>query len=226
MDLVEWGCTVKRKTILILTRLIAYFIITTGCSYTGNIQNPTPTPSITLISTQDGGLISGIPCGPPCFWGITPGISNIEDVIDELDSRNLLTRCQSSNKLSQEEGYSITCWPSLLFHSDFDDSVIETVSFIPTTEVSVGDVIDRHGQPICAVLLPGGVPEHPTTELMLLYTNPPIKLSLPDQSGVTFMVEASTLVQTVVYSIEIGMDCYSHGGVDWHGFGEYTPQME
>jgi hypothetical protein len=49
----------------------------------------------------DGGLLSREPCGPPCFFGIIPGVSSKDDAITMLRSHELYLDCSEYDNTSQ-----------------------------------------------------------------------------------------------------------------------------
>ena len=72
----------KAKVTCCIYILALLFLLTT-CSKAN--ENPIPArPTAVDLKIGDGGLMSGIPCGPPCFLGIKPEVTSYDEVLGIL----------------------------------------------------------------------------------------------------------------------------------------------
>ena len=89
----------------------------------------------------DGGLLSDLPCGPPCFQKIYPGITTEQSVQKTL--QDFSQPCRDIDfpgttfKVIDCQGVSIS----------FRDSIVDDVSFYPSAIITVQEVIDKYGAP-------------------------------------------------------------------------------
>ena len=61
------------------------------------------------LEIKDGGLLSGEPCGPPCFIGIIPGVTTEEQVYQIIKNQNLNALCEKDDKVARGGERGITC---------------------------------------------------------------------------------------------------------------------
>lgn len=127
--------------------LLCVLLLAACTNNQGSALEPTATPSPTKAfnpyEISDGGFISGEPCGPPCFLGITPGISSSYDIKTILGDYGLLSECE-------EGGWGWICpgLPLSLRIHIVDDDVSKVSSIIfSTTDIQLGSLIDAYGDP-------------------------------------------------------------------------------
>ncbi len=130
---------------IVASALLCLMLVSGGCN-----AYPTysPTPWPTLI---DRGLFYGEPCAPPCWEGITPGISSEEDVVRRFE------QLKSEGRIID---YELTLWdyqadlspsPSssrahLIFHGGRVDYLIIRYD-LQEFDYRVRQVVERFGEP-------------------------------------------------------------------------------
>ncbi len=109
-----------------------------------------PTPIVPLKSDRylnDNSFLSQVPCGPPCFRGITPGQTTFADAL-----RVIQTDPQFSTIRSQEHP-PIAAWsvaggePCCQLSADENTGLIYSVLIKVTPRVAIKDVISKYGSP-------------------------------------------------------------------------------
>jgi hypothetical protein len=149
----------------------------------------------------DGGFISEKPCGPPCFIGLTPGLSSEAETRQVLEDEGILDECQTYNNELESGSRGIRC--NLIINISFrkGQDHIEGIGFRPVEEITLNEVISTYGDPNGVLLITGGTSqEHPPLTVMLLYYDAiQTRLILPQQDGEIYHVEESTPILDVVY---------------------------
>ncbi|MFH2102924.1 MAG: hypothetical protein ABIJ39_06165 [Chloroflexota bacterium] len=100
------------------------------------------TPTVTLppmieFDYGDGGLISEVPCGPPCFMGIDPG-DDLEAVSLTLEHLGLSSYCQWQTRSILCPGFKIGLAP--------EEQTVWYVKFAPT-DITLSDIIEKYREP-------------------------------------------------------------------------------
>ena len=130
------------------------------------------------------GLLTGEPCGPPCWQGLVPGVSSEEEV-DELLRTNEYVHFHTVYD-DRYEGGVATRWQRRgqtgawnMF--DVQDGVLEVMRMYCDSEVLLEQLIDRYGAPdkfeAGLVMLDG--PVHTKVDLFYLELGMMIELHLP-----------------------------------------------
>jgi hypothetical protein len=171
------------------------------------------------IPISDGGVISGKPCGPDCFFGIEPGKSTLQDVNNALSKYGFINYCgkETINDLSR-----IRCGDTfrIVFTDQF--KIVDMINFSPTPSIKVKDIVDKYGPPDFVIFYPEGVPEYPRTGLSLLYLQLNMSIQFPDQEGTTFILEPEAIVESIQYSIA-DLDLMRRANLlqKWNGYNKY-----
>ena len=179
-----------RRLSLFLLVLATLIIVAAGVSW------------VRLGSGAEGmvkGILDGRPCAPPCWQGITPGMS--------MDGEALVRRLRRMPGVKTvwengpcvmwlwygREGYNSIC----MDRNDVVESILLSVDF----DLTVGEIIDEYGTPKAVNAVHGGIPEHPYIALNLLYPACGMWVRakvLPDYEPV---LEPTTQVYEVLYLI-------------------------
>ena len=178
----------------------------------------------------DGGFLSQDPCGPPCFLGIMPNVTNETEMVRILQEAGLYENCKFLNNESAAGLRSLNC----LRHD-------VTVTFFPGTDI-VGDIRFSLRQTITAdmVIAKYGEPDavfvsfmklwrysRPEIVMSLIYDHINTSVTLGSQKGDSFNLETSTRVTRIGYS-KLGFTSVDEGQAGkphltpWHGYGEYV----
>jgi hypothetical protein len=169
----------------------------------------------------DGGLFSGVPCGPPCFWNITPGKTTEAEAKHILTEVLRLVGCREFNNesISGLRGIS-ACGNRVGISFRHNSDIVEIVSFNPSETVTVGDVVDRYGPPEWVSVTPSGLPERPKSAMVIHFDAFNATLSLGVQVGL-FTVSSSSPIEAVGYSDDEAYALSRQYSVKWRGYGTY-----
>ena len=118
-----------------------FLLVTTTVTSCGATQQP--------IVAQ--GLLEGEPCGPPCFQGLVPGTSTEEEVRQFLRSGQYAAGPYSVIQRSQG-GVLVMKWDRRGSDGeqntfDIQDGVLSLMSMSVDSDVTLEQVLDRHGNP-------------------------------------------------------------------------------
>lgn len=191
--------------------------------------------AITVVSScqpnRDMSLLTDEPCAAPCWQGIVPGVSSVED------ARRVLETCVyvSEGGYSEEQQGKQT--KLLLWHSadcpectintmSFEDNVVVTISLAITHDLTVDDVLQKFGIPEGVTTGLGGLSERKYLAVSLFYPSKGLTFvaSVPlDQPS----LEPSTQVKHASYSVPKSFDDLSAFPPEflqriepWQGYGE------
>jgi hypothetical protein len=182
--------------------------------------SPGYSPTTELPGTNgigDGGLISGEPCGPPCFLGVTPGINTAKDVIPSLELFGISSLCFHENVV-------IYC-PTIpiFYHFTGEEKSICDITFNPLN-VTLQDVINKYGAPsgweFSMPLDESGEPVG-TVTLHIYYFDikTMIELEYQESEIAVYLANPESSIFRVVYLAEVE-ETYTY---KWHGYGQYSP---
>jgi hypothetical protein len=172
----------------------------------------------------DGGFLSSRPCGPPCFWNITPGKSDRSQAEDELGARGIFEHCKSGSSASYDFEW-ISCGFALSVIFQKGNPVVYSITFQPYRTIRVRDAIRTLGSPKCVSVDEPLLPDHPVTYASLYYVDPRIVLDLEYvENFFAYSVGPRNVLIGIIYGPAKGsappQDC-----LEWRGYGEYpTPR--
>ncbi len=213
-----------KKRILKLTFSLTVIIFLAACgSDLGVTLQPSMPPSPTIVPNLyeilDGGFISGEPCGPPCFLGITAE-DDLESAINKLQGVGALTEeCVITNS-------DIRCLNYAIYFPTTGDENAIGVAFNPE-DITLSDVIDKYHEPDEVwVWFPdddGGWKGF--SALNICYSIINVMVVFEQQKPNDFFYEAlpTTKVLTVGYQYDSELYCGGLGAQEWHGYGIYGP---
>lgn len=203
------------------------------------VPRPTATPTPPILVIGDGGLLSGEPCGPPCFWGIEPGKTTQSEAFQILTNLGVMEACESYDYFENLTNEWIGGWACQAkfdyrfekpkgFGVSFRKStgIIDGVRFIPTIPITLQDIIAKHGFPDVVVVLDTGLPEYPTVQASIYYSALRIVFPLSkEQEGAEYKIEPITPIDQVVYldndALEYDFEIFAEHIVPWKGYGGY-----
>jgi hypothetical protein len=206
----------SRFTLLILLSLLV------ACG----LDNPSPIATQTTeFHIGDGGFISKTPCGPPCFWDSTPGITTKADLLKQLALHGVDTdKCKYSQRTNPDQS-EIVCGPVNLGYTigiSIDTSgIVKDIGFMPETNFSMEKVIATYGDPDAVSVVDQNVTAMPPDfAIRLYYDKLQAVLSLSDQET-SVQIIADLEIKDVLYS---NVQSYGESRKytqPWHGYGEY-----
>lgn len=189
------------------------------------LQHSTLTPVQWHKVIQDGGFLSGEPCGPPCFWGVTPGVTTIDQVYQILDARGLRPYCSKYDNGYGARGIDCSFRLGFSFTEQTDD--IDGVGFFPSVPITLEDVINKYGSPSHVLALIGGLPDYPQrVDLRLYYDDIFTVLDFLEIEGEVYPLEAGTVVQYIDYSDRTAYEEIRNLPFQpWVGYGKYAGKI-
>src|SRR5437762_11446844 len=104
-----------------------YFAVFALAACTGLVSSASGVADI-----NDGGLISGDPCGPPCFWKIIPGVTTEDEVTRIFQARDLLQRCENIRNERETGVRGIVCFNKVNISFRPGTNIVEGVGFEPS----------------------------------------------------------------------------------------------
>lgn len=129
-------------------------LVTTTCAQSENSVINRDFPSGSLANQVDTSLITDIPCSPPCWYGIEPGKTSIQE------AQSIVQSLPFVKKVNLFDGNELT-WSSLV--TDWAGGVIvfdasgnvETIRYDLEYDMKVNDLIAKQGIPESFLLFPG-----------------------------------------------------------------------
>ena len=195
-------------------------------STTALSPSPSPMSPVTLtpatsarlvIDVGDGGFLSGEPCGPPCFWGITPGETREAEVVEILQERGAFEACEMFDSEDKGGYRGLECGSRVIIGFERGGDVVDGVGFNPSG-VTVQEVVAKYGEPESVQV--GALGVHVLDyQLILAYPKMLTLVRLSLQQEYPYVLRPETPVKNIVYDLEFGGE-FSLDGV-WHGYGEY-----
>lgn len=185
--------------------------------------SPTPTSPIVIIG--DGGLLSGEPCGPPCFWGIEPGKTTYLESIEVLTKMGLYNMCRTTE--IPEVGEIFLGCPSfagITFRQT--DMVVESLGFEVDPPIELQDIIIKYGPPDAVGIVNMGGVEIPSLRTSIYYFKIRTIFSLSEtQENWEYKILPTSLIDGATYVdqqylIE-ELDILGKFILDWKGYGIY-----
>ncbi len=134
------------KLRFMLPGLLALVLLFAACAPPPELRDPN--------MLQDTSLVSGEPCEAPCWRGITPGETTWSDALtileDDTTIENLNTQTDDNSNAAlaewNQKGGSACCQ---MFSDDGETVSVLLLRVAPT--MTLGDVIDRYGEPTYVV---------------------------------------------------------------------------
>ncbi len=155
-----------------------------------------------IMKVGDGGFLSGEPCGPPCFWNITPDVSKKQDAIEALqahfdkDFNSQNCELWSGPDIFQD----ISCNPVYIGFNQTRD--VGVIGFPPGIRITVEDAISKYGPPsaISVASIRGDKRGFTISVAMSIYFDDIYtQANLPEQDGKAYFVEPSTIINWIAY---------------------------
>ena len=200
-------------------KILMILIQLTACSKVS--ETPIPArPTAVDLQIGDGGLFSGNPCGPPCFFGIRPEITGYDEVIRILSDKQDLNYCKEFDNSKEGGSRGIKCADSYVISFDQAQSVVTSLGFTPVEEITVQEVVEVYGEPDNISVSTGGYAKTVSTAL-LFYPQYKMRLLLEEQDGDAYLVQSSSKVDTIVYLGKTSFQKSVEWTQEWSGYGEY-----
>ena len=190
----------------------------------GSTEVTVGAPEISLLNElhlDDNSLLTGEPCAAPCWRGITPGITSLPEAIDLVEQMDGLTIYDSSETAAV---FGRTESGPCCQLSTAGGEVVATMLFQRAPTISVGELIDAHGEPSFVTGQPFSERE---AVLMLFYPESQflVYAAITDPAG---RFNAATPIVSAIYAAdEIFAQFFAQTAVDdWKGYLSYSEYMD
>ncbi len=204
----------------LLYLLVICIPILVSCDSGASAYKPEPTSTPT-IDIGDGGLLSGKPCGPPCFLGIQPDISSYQEVNDILRSPSFRASCEEYD-ISSTSGYrGFDCGDafSIIFINISD--LVSRICFHPHNPISIWQIIEKFGEPS----LGGAATQDRVSmsKMIILFSQYRMRVTLNEMKGISYVVQPESIIASVCYEGENSFEELTRNSLifKWLGYGEY-----
>ncbi len=172
----------------------------------------------------DGGFLTHKPCGPPCFWGIIPGISSESDVINRSNGNNVLSTCSIFDYRNQGGIRGMLCNNASIGFTGND--IVNGVTYYPSDKIMISQIIDVYGIPNGIYVDRISLPDSPSKLGMILWYNQIQTKIFIDQDGDSIAIKPDTVINRFDYlSRESYDDSWSSrldDIINWKGYGVYA----
>ena len=206
----------KILIVLVLSSLLS------SCSLNCINAASTETPQI-----GDGGFLSGQSCGPPCFFGVVPGVTTKNNAITLLQSKGLYQDCTEIDTTKEGGGHIISCtYPTwgLVVSIGNNGDLVSGISFPPSEKITVAQVIARYGPPTVVSMLAAADSSNrgSTAYMDLCYDQINTVISLiAQENSATYETSPTTLVGIIEYDDQEEYQSRRQIIQSWTGYGIY-----
>jgi hypothetical protein len=212
------------RIVTILLIGLAFSLLQFSCSMSVNNQSENLTATAIINGKYDGGFLSGEPCGPPCYYGIIPGITTKDDAIKKLRSNGLYQDCEEFDNTIQGGIRGVSCnIQGISFQNDAD--IVNGIGFQPFRQITVSEVIDKYGEPNAVSVGPIGLTDRLpiTTGMTLFYDSIKVGLGLTEQKSndIEFNLTPDVLIEGIEYDDRDSYILSTRYVREWKGYGIY-----
>lgn len=210
----------SRRLFLLLTILVA--IVVAACSPTVNLLDEK--------NLSDESLLTGEPCEAPCWNNIIPGETSFRDALILVEDDSRFTNVEevepdeeTSARLfgfSTGEGTNICC--QVLSE---EGEVIDSMLFFLAPEMTIGDIIEKYGEP--TYVIGEEVVEGEQAILFLVFPDVPIVL-YAFVAGATGELTDSSQIVGVLYMTDAAMERLINGNsfYNWEGYQGFSDYVD
>lgn len=219
--------------------LVLAFFTTYFYSDVSRLLSKIPLPPPAFMTTGDFGIVSQEPCGPPCFQGITPGVTTIEDAYLNLlkagaPCRMSESRFEAGARVDSEDvecysgkGYISIQSRHLSGQQDTDEAkvIVDSIMLKPPTKVTVGQLIARYGPP--DAVREATFQDRPGNQsfMSFYFDEQQTYVEFPIQRAAAYTVAPDTAIESVSYRTAADYQKVIDDRTDtllWKGYGMYA----
>lgn len=112
----------------------------------------------------DKSIITSLPCAPPCWQGITPGVTSSDTVMAILSNSPIIEKGSIKQAGTTISGGLTWRWRSpgrrMQPGVNWQNGIVDTIRMGLTFDLSAQEVIEKFGNPEAVSVEEGGQPEH------------------------------------------------------------------
>jgi len=178
-----------------------------------------------LNQIKDGGLLSGEPCGPPCFLGVIPGVTTEQQLTRILETEGMKASCQPYDNEKEGGIRGIDCLSRVIFDFGYQTNTISGLGFTPN-RMELQDVIAKYGNPDHVIIGSAGRDANydEITFPLIFYDQFHMWVISINKTGREYSIKANTPIDTVVYETEDDYHGFDDQFEPWRGYGSYFCQ--
>ena len=173
----------------------------------------------------DSSLLASNPCPAPCFYGIEPGTTTLNEAEELLQSAGLCLDPSYIRSSSPTEPEGILCENLITVKSDSGKEITRYVSIYAPAQLTVEMVFDQLGYPDAVMVDAYGKGEGEGSYLSLYYQNGFTRLILMDQERGDYRLAKDSLVDWIAFYEEGFFGELMEDTSPWSGFGVYPPDF-
>jgi hypothetical protein len=180
---------------------------------------PTPTRIQAITSTpnyfEDNGLLTKKPCGPPCLFGITPGVSKESDLQKMIRDYYLDCVTYDHTKLGGFKGYKCP-----FYDFGLNDGLVYVLNYSPKVHIRLAQFVALFGPPDYVYIFSNSDPDDTLKmEGEVIYLSISTILIFEEKEGISYSIESDSTINNVVYfSVFENNSSFQN----WKGYGEYS----
>ena len=195
---------------------VIFITFLSSCDFLAHHDQP-------IVIRGDGGVLTNIPCGPPCLMGITPGVTTLEEVESILTNQYMLENCIYFDNAIEGGSAGYQCGNNLIISVTGNSARVNSIGFIPQVKIGLDDVIDKYGAPSCVQIIPDGLPEEEFSVALVYFDTIQTRLTLIIQPGAEYNLSEETEVESVSYFEQSQYQALliSDYSQEWTGYHNY-----
>jgi len=172
------------------------------------------------IDVESTGLFTDEPCGPPCLWGIEPGVTTMDQVFAIFSTYLPEEDCTLTPGEKIRNYDYIFCKAGIGVKLDGELGIVQSIATLPSQNITVSDVTEEFGEPSSVIVINFGVSDI-TTSIVLIYSELRMGIETERQQGSSFSLEPETGVYNIIYYSESELDEQSKWEEEWKGYQKY-----
>jgi hypothetical protein len=143
----------------------------------------------------------------------------LDQVIPTLENNGIFS-CK------QDVGRKVICGNSIIVGVNKSTDIVNSIGYYPDDVVKIDAILQKYGPPDVVHVIPTGIPEGPTTAILLFFDKLKMRIELPESQGTNYAVSASSKVELINYFDDILYSEMTENifSQPWKGYGVYQPE--
>lgn len=184
----------------------------------------------------DKSIITGVPCAPPCWQGIVPGVTSSHQALEILKKSPYI-----ENGTIKQAGSIFSGGCTWFYRSpsgriqpglNWQNGIVDTIQMGLTFELTVQEAIEKFGYPEAVSVVEGGEPEHWYWIVILYYPSRGVELKAYTTEFSKFIKPTTEVGSVLLFSpvtLEKRINEINEGQsslfqmnnyLDWKGYGD------